>query len=58
LGCRSQSIPPLTPASAASVTAALRLSKAPEYKDKLIVAVLCDSGERYLSVEGLWEGPA
>ena len=44
--------------SGASVTAALRLSKIPESRDKVIVAMLCDSGERYLSVEGLWEGPA
>jgi len=42
--------------SGASVTAALRLSRDPAYRDKIIVAMLCDTGERYLSVEGLWEG--
>ena len=41
--------------SGASVTAALRLSEMEENRGKVIVAMLCDSGERYLSVEGLWE---
>jgi len=41
--------------SGASVTAALRLSRMEEHRGKVIVAMLCDSGERYLSVEGLWE---
>lgn len=41
--------------SGASVTAALRLSRMEENRGKVIVAMLCDSGERYLSVEGLWE---
>ncbi len=41
--------------SGASVAAALRLSHAPEHAGKIIVTMLCDSGERYLSVEGLWE---
>jgi len=41
--------------SGASVTAALRLSREPEHRGQVIVAMLCDSGERYLSVEGLWE---
>ncbi len=35
--------------SGANVFAALELSKRPEYKDKLIVTVICDTGERYLS---------
>ena len=26
----------------------------PDFRDKVIVAMLCDSGERYLTVEGLW----
>ena len=43
-------------AGLAGMTAALRLSRDPAYRDKVIVAMLCDTGERYLSVEGLWEG--
>jgi cysteine synthase A len=35
--------------SGANVFAALELSKRSEYKDKLIVTVICDTGERYLS---------
>ncbi len=35
--------------SGANVYAALELSKKQEYKDKLIVAMTCDYGERYLS---------
>ncbi len=35
--------------SGANVCAALELSKRPEYKDKLIVTIICDTGERYLS---------
>jgi cysteine synthase A len=42
--------------SGASVCAALRLSRDPAYADMVIVAMLCDSGERYLSVEGLFVG--
>lgn len=42
--------------SGASVCAALRLARAPESRDKVIVCMLCDSGERYLSVEGLFDG--
>lgn len=41
--------------SGASVCAALRLSQSPEYRDMVIVSMLCDSGERYLSVEGLFD---
>jgi len=47
--------------SGASVCAALRFAQSSEYRDKVIVCMLCDSGERYLSVEGLFdsaEGPA
>lgn len=42
--------------SGASVRAALELSHEPECEGALIVCMLCDSGERYLSVEGLFEG--
>ncbi len=40
--------------SGASVFAALQLGGRPEHEGKLIVCILCDSGERYLSVEGLF----
>jgi len=40
--------------SGAGVHAALELSRDPAYADKVIVVILCDSGERYLSVEGLF----
>ena len=42
--------------SGASVCAALRLSRDPAHTDMVIVAMLCDSGERYLSVDGLFIG--
>lgn len=42
--------------SGASVCAALRLAREPRHRDQLIVCMLCDSGERYLSVEGLFDG--
>jgi len=42
--------------SGASVAAALRLSRDSACRDMVIVAMLCDSGERYLSVEGLFDG--
>jgi cysteine synthase len=42
--------------SGASVRAALELARKPEYEDRVIVCMLCDSGERYLSVEGLFDG--
>ncbi len=42
--------------SGASVCAALELSKDPAHADMVIVAMLCDSGERYLSVDGLFVG--
>ena len=40
--------------SGAGVHAALKLSREPAFADKVIVVILCDSGERYLSVEGLF----
>jgi cysteine synthase A len=40
--------------SGAGVHAALRLSRDPDYAGKTIVTILCDSGERYISVEGLF----
>jgi len=42
--------------SGASVCAALNLSRNPTHADMVIVAMLCDSGERYLSVDGLFVG--
>jgi cysteine synthase A len=41
--------------SGAAVHAALRLARRPENGGKVIVCMLCDSGERYLSVEVLFE---
>ncbi|MGD8360174.1 MAG: cysteine synthase family protein [Gemmatimonadota bacterium] len=40
--------------SGASVHAALQLSRDPAYAGQVIVTILCDTGERYLSVEGLF----
>jgi cysteine synthase A len=40
--------------SGASVRAALELARDPALEGAVIVCVLCDSGERYLSVEGLF----
>jgi len=41
--------------SGASVCAALRLAREPRHAGQVIVCMLCDSGERYLSVEGLFQ---
>jgi cysteine synthase len=43
--------------SGASVATALRIAKEPGNEEAIIVCMLCDSGERYLSVEGLFSGP-
>ncbi len=40
--------------SGATAHVALQLSKREEYKGKMIVAMFADSGERYLSVDGLF----
>jgi cysteine synthase A len=40
--------------SGAAVTAALRLTRDPAYAGQIVVVMLCDSGERYMSVEGLF----
>jgi cysteine synthase A len=41
--------------SGAAVHAALRLAEDPAFSDMVIVAMLCDSGERYMSVDGLFQ---
>ena len=41
--------------SGAAVHVALGLARQPENKGKIIVCMLCDSGERYLSVQGLFD---
>lgn len=41
--------------SGASVCAALRLAAEPRNADKVIVCMLCDTGERYLTVDDLFE---
>lgn len=41
--------------SGATCKAAEDISKRAENKDKFIVVILVDSGERYLSVEGLYD---
>ena len=40
--------------SGATAHAAAQLANKPEYKDKVIVCVFADTGQRYLSVEGLF----
>jgi len=44
--------------SGAAVHVALELARRPEHEGAVIVCMLCDSGERYLSVEGLFDEPA
>ncbi len=41
--------------SGASLWVAGELAKRDEYRDKTICCIICDSGERYLSVEGLFD---
>lgn len=38
----------------ASLVVADKLGRRPEYRDQIICCILCDSGERYLSVDGLF----
>jgi cysteine synthase A len=40
--------------SGATAAAALRLGKKSEHRDKLIVPIFADTGQRYLSVKGLF----
>ncbi len=42
--------------SGATAFAAAELARRPEYEGKMVVCVLADGGERYLSVDGLFDG--
>ena len=42
--------------SGAAAVAALRLAQDPAWAGRTIVCMFCDSGQRYLSVEGLFDG--
>jgi cysteine synthase A len=44
--------------SGATAFAAERLAGRPDFQGRMIVCVFCDSGQRYLSVEGLFSSPA
>jgi cysteine synthase A len=44
------------PSTGANVAGALRVGRRPEFHDKRIVTMLCDSGERYLST-GMFDAP-
>jgi cysteine synthase A len=41
--------------SGAAAHAALEIARREQYRDQVIVCILADTGERYLSVEGLWD---
>jgi cysteine synthase len=41
--------------SGATAHAALEIAKRPGYGDKILVCIFADTGQRYLSVEGLFQ---
>jgi cysteine synthase A len=41
--------------SGAAAHAALEIAQRPAYEDKVIVCIFADTGQRYLSVEGLFQ---